>query len=110
VRATPSAADVAIGYRDRAANLYAQVLQDLRDLIAIAPDDPQYVLPWGFASVRAAELAAAMGNQAAAAELLATSLQRLEAVHPAAHADEWDEPAFRNGRELQARLAAMQGR
>lgn len=56
--------------------------------------------------MRAAELAADAGDAAGAAALFAAAMPRLEAVRADAHADQWDEPAYREGPALQERLAA----
>jgi tetratricopeptide (TPR) repeat protein len=108
--ASATAASAADAYRERAAWYYAEVLQALRDDVAKDPLDPWYVLPWGFASVRAAELANAAGDAARALELLSPALPKLEGVRAEAHADQWDEAVLRDGRELEQRLAAAAGR
>jgi hypothetical protein len=102
----PAAAALAASYRDRAAALYGEVLKELHEDVAQAPDDPWYVLPWGFAGVRAAELAVAAGHSEQALPLLDAALPRLLAVRAAALADLWDEALFRDGQALQARLTA----
>jgi len=93
-------------YDARAAALYGGVREELAEDVAREPDDPWFVLPWGFASVRAAELAAAAGDQTRARELLDAALPKLAAVRAAAHADQWDEGAMRDGQALVAALAA----
>ena len=98
------------GYRERAAALYADVIAGLQDEVAKHQDDPWFVLPWGFVSVRLAELAAATGDTPRALELLAAALPRLEAVRDTAHADQWDEVAWRDGRELHDLLATKDRR
>ncbi len=99
-----AARSVGIGYRDRAVGLYERVIRSVVEDVNKDPTDPWYVLPWGFATVRTAELAAAAGNPAKAIELLAAALPRLEAVRAVAHADQWEESIVRAGRELQVRL------
>jgi hypothetical protein len=93
-------------YREPAVALYAQGIRSLDADVARTPDDPWYVLPWGFANLRAAELAAAAGDESSALEMLAAALPRLLAVRDAAHVDQWHESVVRDGQQLQARLAA----
>jgi len=99
--ADPDAVD---GYRDNAGLSYRMVVKTLDPDIARDPPDPWYVLPWGFAKLHLAELEAADGNTGAAKSFLAEALPRLEAVRGDAQGDQWDEPAFRAGVELQQRL------
>jgi hypothetical protein len=105
-------ADAAVveGYRDRAMEQYDKVIATLRNDVAKDPRDPWFVLPWGFASVRRAELMAAAGDAAGALQLAAVALPKLAAVHALCQADQWDEAAFRDGQRLQAQLCANLGR
>ncbi len=98
-------ASTAASYCDRAVEQYGNVMDTLRDDVAKDPQDPWYVLPWGFACVRTAELAAAAGDAAKARELLGDALPKLEAVRAAAHVDQWEEQIVEHGRVLQGRLA-----
>lgn len=93
-------------YRQRAAAEYTRAILTLDADIVQDPEDPWYVLPWGFMRLRAAELALADGDSAAAREHLAKSLPRLEAVRAGCHADQWDDETFRDGLALRDRLAA----
>src|SRR5690606_14351375 len=52
-------ATIGAGYRQRAAALYDKVMLTLQGDVESGANDPWYVLPWGFASVRLAELQAA---------------------------------------------------
>jgi predicted Ser/Thr protein kinase len=105
----PDGAGAASGYRDRAAELYGRVMQTLSQDIVTDPEDPWYVLPWGFASVRAAELAAAADPETAR-RLLAASLPKLAAVRAAAQVDQWEDQTFRDGKELQRQLGETKGK
>lgn len=98
------ASSAAPAYRERAAQLYAAVVAELGPEVAKEPGDPWVVLPWGFASLRLAGLAAAAGDAGQARELLAAALPALERVREVAHADQWDESAVRDGWALQALL------
>jgi tetratricopeptide (TPR) repeat protein len=102
-RAAGSGAE-ADGYRDRAAGLYQQVAEQLGEDVAKAPDDPRFVLPWGFSRVHLAEIAAAAGDAALARGHLTAALPLLEQVREDAQHDQWSEEAFAAGRELQRRL------
>ncbi|MBM4060734.1 MAG: serine/threonine protein kinase [Planctomycetes bacterium] len=98
-------ADAAVvgGYRERAAQLYGEVQQELAEDVAKDPGDPFFVLPWAFAGVHRAELIAA-AEPGRARELLAAAMPRLAAVREVAHRDQWDEAAIQAGASLQLRL------
>ena len=100
----PAAA--AADYRARAKQLYGDVIDSLREDVAKDPQDPWYVLPWGFASVRLAEFEAVDDDAAQALERLAAALPKLDGVHAAAHADLWEEDTVQAGRQLQVQLTA----
>jgi tetratricopeptide (TPR) repeat protein len=102
----PASAAAAITYRDRALDWYRRVRDSLDKDVTENGNDPWFVLPWGIASVRAAELSAAAGDVEAARSLLAAALPRLDAVRAKTHADLWDERAWRDGRALHGQLAA----
>jgi serine/threonine protein kinase/tetratricopeptide (TPR) repeat protein len=102
----PTAAAAARGYRDRATDWYGRVRQTLDQDVAEHADDPWFVLPWGVASVRLAELLVDAGDPDAARTLLAVALPRLSAVRAVTLADQWDESAWRDGVALQDRLQA----
>ena len=102
----PTAAAAAAGYRDRATDWYRRVHQTLAKDVAEHADDPWFVLPWGVASVRLAELQVDTGDRDAARTLLTAALPRLEAVRAITLADQWDESAWRDGRALLDRLQA----
>ncbi|HEX5050724.1 MAG TPA: hypothetical protein VFZ65_03030, partial [Planctomycetota bacterium] len=102
--ASASAPALVESYRTRAIEHYDVVMRTLRSDVAAEPKDPWYVLPWGFACVRTAELVAA-GDRARALELLQDALPRLEAVRALAHVDQWEDGVAQDGRELQAKLA-----
>jgi len=91
-------------YGKRAAEQYEKVIATLRDDVAKDPRDPWYVLPWGFASVRSAELLAAAGDEYEARERIAAALPKLAAVHELCQLDQWDAEAFHDGQQLQQRL------
>jgi hypothetical protein len=98
-------ATVMASYRELAVTHYELVVRTLDPDIEQAPQDPWYVLPWGFCKLRLAELAAAVGETDAAKTLLAAALPCLEAVRSDAQIDQWDEPAFQAAVELRARLS-----
>jgi tetratricopeptide (TPR) repeat protein/predicted Ser/Thr protein kinase len=98
--------DVALDYRTRAAEWYEKAVAELDGDVAKHPDDPWFVLPWGFAKLGLADLAVARGDTAAARELLAAALPRLAAVRDEAVRDEWDDDAFARGDALRAQLGA----
>ncbi len=100
----PTAAAAAISYRERATDWYGRVRKSLEKDVAEHADDPWFVLPWGVASVRLAELHADAGDREGARTLLAAALPRLEAVRAITLADLWDESAWRCGLALQERL------
>ena len=110
-RSAVAAGDAADGiYAERAAELYERVMKTLAPDVAKDANDPWFVLPWGCACVRSAELTAAAGDTPKARGLLAAALPMLEGVRAASPADQWDEGVMRDGLALQARLAAAQGR
>jgi tetratricopeptide (TPR) repeat protein len=97
-------ATVGVAYGQRAAQLYGKAIRSLQGDVESDASDPWFVLPWGFASLRLAELTAADGDAAAARNLLAAALPRLDAVHAASVADQWEEAIVADGRALQAKL------
>ncbi len=101
----PGNAEQKAVYRDRGLGFYRRVIKSLDGDVATEPDDPWYVVPWGFASIRAAELTAAAGDATAALQLVTGALPRLDAVRAETPADQWDEPAYRDGVALRERLA-----
>ena len=84
---------LALGYRNRAAELYRAVVDELGEEVAKDPDDPWTSLPWVFASVRLAQVDAARGAVESARGLLRAALPVLHALRPHALADHWDEAA-----------------
>lgn len=92
------------GYRERAAELYRLTIEHLNADVQASPNDPFYVVPWGFAHVRLAEFAAASGATETAKQHLAAALPMLAAVQAEAQRDQWDEEAFRIGTTLRDRL------
>ena len=103
--ASKGPATAAVAYRDRALDWYGRVRASIEKDVAENANDPWFVLPWGIAGVRMAELHVDAGDTEAARALLATALPRLEAVRSITLADLWDESAWRDGQALHARLA-----
>jgi len=91
-------------YEALAEQWYRKVVATLDKDIRQDPNDPWYVLPWGFSKLRLAELVAAAGNTGGARTFLAAALPRLEAVRGDAQHDQWDDAAYRDGCELRDRL------
>ena len=91
-------------HRDRAAEYYRQVVKALAADVERYRDDPWYVLPWGFAQVHLAAIDSDRGDPAAARGWLEVALPALEAVRAEAHADLWDEAAWRGGLDLRESL------
>jgi len=91
--------------RARAAALYRRTADNLHGDVAKNPNDPWFLVPYGVAMVRLAEIAALRGYANTAREQLGDGLARLEAARPDAQADNWDEATYRVGVALRDRLA-----
>jgi tetratricopeptide (TPR) repeat protein/predicted Ser/Thr protein kinase len=91
-------------HRDRAADYYRRVVDELAADVEKEPGDPFHVVPWGFAQIHLAEIAADRGDREAAKHLLAAALPALEGVRGDAQADEWDASAFERAMALRAGL------
>jgi tetratricopeptide (TPR) repeat protein/predicted Ser/Thr protein kinase len=105
-RDDPANAATASAYAERAQDLYRAAQAALRANVQRDPKDPWFVVPWGIAGVRTAELTMATGDRTAAATLLAEVLPILAAVRADCPADLWDEDAIRDGNALQSELAS----
>ena len=91
--------------RDRAAELYRQVIEAIADDARLNPEDPWFVVPWGFSTLRLAELERLSSRPEAARELLEEALPALERVAALAHRDVWQAEAFEQGQSLLAELS-----
>ncbi len=94
----------AAGYRARALEEYRLVKRSLDADVEKDPTDPWFVVPWGVAGVRIAELSADADATGASA-MLAAVLPRLEQVRERTLADQWNEQAWRDGRALRDEIA-----
>ena len=102
--------DVGDAYRDRADGLLREAIVALDAEVAESPDDPFFVLPWGYSKLLLAGIDFARGNREAARQSLSTALPALERVEPMAPRDLWDEPAMCAARELDQSLAGTRVR
>jgi serine/threonine protein kinase len=100
----------AMAYRERAATLYRELVDELRASAAESPDDAWHVCPFGFAAVQLASLEAAAGRQDVARNLLATALPALERIAATADRDLWRPEVLQRGQALQSQLANTTGR
>ncbi len=95
----------ASAWRDRAAQLFRSVLDELADDVAKDPLDPWFAVPWGFAGAQLASIEAAAGDRDAAQKRLDAAMPVLERVRDLAHRDTWPDDAWQRALELRQQLA-----
>ncbi len=103
-RSDPEGAAAVAVYGARALDWYRMVKRSLDADVDKDPTDPWFVVPWGVAAIRIAELSADTDATGASA-MLAAVLPRLEQVRERTLADQWNEQAWRVGRALRDDIA-----
>jgi serine/threonine protein kinase len=101
-----AAAEAGQRHRGRSAELLREVIAALDEEVRAAPEDPWYVLPWGFANLRLAEFELADGRTEPARGRLGRAMPALRRVEPSAVRDQWDAALWAAALALERELAA----